>query len=607
MKKTKFFLPVALLGLACSLIACSGQPSEESKQSQGGDASQTTQQQGTEEKIKVTAAEGKVRLFLGETVQLTASVDGVSWSTSDDKIATVSDGGLVTAVGAGRVTIKAAKEGYQEGSIALTIELVKIGVTAKDNKTTLIIDETVQLTADQQEVKWSSSDETVASVSQAGLVTALKAGQVTIKAEKDGFNAGSIAITITRPAENARFDLTTAAEHYSADGWWSRISSNYGFSQETGGGATPVTQTQSWGQETESDTYIGVFGEGDKETVKFSSDKDAKGEIIVDMGNSDAVTLAEAMKIKLNDKEISLAGIALEAHEGQWGNSLEFGEVSLGEQDIKKGENTLVFEMLSEAAPYLNEVLIYAGDAKITLIDPPEKSQIEVGAVEIEVIEEATVQIQCKEEGAVYVSQDETIASVSPQGVVTGVKVGKTNITIKKEGMYSIRVQVTVNAKPVEGQIIVEAEDAEGVTSDYQSGGFMKMSDNSGMGGSAVHSGGAYVTAWQGGDLSLTMKFEAEANTTMILSIVGSAPANFMGGDSSPFNFAESCTITLNDEAITVAPEVEFPAASGWNSPMSEVVLAEVNVKGGENTLVFTVTGESAPSIDCFKLTEKGK
>ena len=90
MKKTKFFLPVALLGLACSLIACSGQPSEESKQSQGGDTSQTSQQQGTEEKIKVTAAEGKVRLFLGETVQLTASIDGVSWSTSDDKIATVS-------------------------------------------------------------------------------------------------------------------------------------------------------------------------------------------------------------------------------------------------------------------------------------------------------------------------------------------------------------------------------------------------------------------------------------------------------------------------------------------------------------------------------------
>ena len=97
MKKTKFFLPVALLGLACSLIACSGQPSEESKQSQGGDTSQTSQQ-GTEEKIKITAADGKVRLFLGEKVQLSSSIDGASWSSSDEKIATVSDGGLIPLI-----------------------------------------------------------------------------------------------------------------------------------------------------------------------------------------------------------------------------------------------------------------------------------------------------------------------------------------------------------------------------------------------------------------------------------------------------------------------------------------------------------------------------
>ena len=76
-----------------------------------------------------------------------------------------------------------------------------IKVSAADNKTTLDPEETVQLSAKVGDaaldgVTWASSDATIASVSEAGVVTGLKKGEVTITAKKDGYNNGSITINV---------------------------------------------------------------------------------------------------------------------------------------------------------------------------------------------------------------------------------------------------------------------------------------------------------------------------------------------------------------------------------------------------------------------------
>ena len=603
MKRKSFLLPLTAIAalLSLGLSACGGGQGGQS--GNGGNQQQSTAQL---EKITITAADSKTKLILGESVQLTASVDGVTWESDHPEIAAVSAAGVVESKGVGSAKITAKKDGFKDGTITIRVELEKITVTAAENKTQLLVAETVKLTASKEGVTWKSSDETVATVDQTGLVTAVKFGSATITASKEGFDAGSIEISVVRPAANATFDLTTAADHYSADGWWELPSAGgMMFSMENSEGFTPLMSAMNWmGGDTDTDTYIGGFDVGDKETVKFTSSKAVKAEIVVDMGNSDAIALATVMSVKLNDKALDLTGIELEEHQGQWGNSLEFANVSLGEQDIVSGENTLVFEFLSNAAPRLNEVVLYAGDAVINLINPAVKEQIAVVADELEVIEGETVKIETAVEGVSYSSVDETIATVDQTGVVTGVKMGKTEITVKKEGMYSIRVEITVNPKPVAGQIIVEAEDGEEVSDDYQSGGLLKMTDGGmgGMGGSVVHSGGAYVTAWQGSDLTLTLKFTATENAVMVLSIVGSAPMS-MGGEASDFVFADSLTITLNEEAVATG-EAKFAAGGGWNSPMEEVEIGEVNVKAGENTLVVTF-GSSIPSLDCFKLTPK--
>lgn len=84
--------------------------------------------------------------------------------------------------------------------VSTTSALPSIKVTAADNKKTLEVNETVQLTADPADVTWESSAAAVATVDDKGLVTAVGAGTAKISAKKDGYKAGEITITVNKPA-----------------------------------------------------------------------------------------------------------------------------------------------------------------------------------------------------------------------------------------------------------------------------------------------------------------------------------------------------------------------------------------------------------------------
>ena len=610
MKKSKILLPLALLGMVFGVAACN-QTTDESKADQNEPQSQASIETdpAKQVKINITAPEGKKSILYGETLQLSADQEGVAWESSKPEVATIDANGLVTAVSKGSTTIKASKLGFKDGSMNVSVNYPDITIAASGEKD-ILLGGTLTLTASEQGVIWSSTDPEVAKVEN-GVVTGLKLGSATIKASKEHFNDGSVTINVVRPEASAQFDLVIAADHYSADGWWElpAAAGGFGFAMQQVAGWNPTSQAMSWGQggEEPAETFVGGFGVGDKETVKFNAAKVGKAELVLNIGNSDEAVLSEIMSIKLNNKDVSLAGVTLEAHSGDWGNTLEFSDLSLGELDLAQGENTLVFEFLVDTNIFLNELDIYAGGA-VTLVEPTAKEQITVTNDKLEVIEGETVQIETAVTGVSYAVVDVDFVSVNESGLVTGLKVGKTNVTVKKEGMYSVRVEVIVNPKPVSGQIIVEAEDGEEVATEWGGSTYMKQVDGSGMGmgdSTAVHSGGAYVSFFSMGgdaDLTLTIKFEATEAKAMVLSVVGSAPGSWQG-EGSPYVFAESAELSFNGAALTFTDQA-FPAASGMNPEMVEIVLGDVDVVAGENVIVFHTTG-AAPALDCFKLSIK--
>ncbi len=132
----------------------------------------------------------------------------VTWTSSNNGVATVSGSGLVTAVAVGGpVTITATSEG-QGGTAAVSVVAPVVTTVAVSPTTTSVsISGTTPLTAtlrDQNNiiitgplVTWSTSNAAIATVSQAGVVSGVSAGgPVTITATSVG-KSGTAAVTVT--------------------------------------------------------------------------------------------------------------------------------------------------------------------------------------------------------------------------------------------------------------------------------------------------------------------------------------------------------------------------------------------------------------------------
>ena len=170
---------------------------------------------------------------LGDTEQLTATVldqNGramtnavVSWATSDPAVATISSAGLVTAVQNGAATV-AASLGAASSAIPVTVAQRAAEILVSPDAPTLFsLGDTLRLSAKALDARknpvsgasfaWRSSDESVATVDSAGLVTAVRSGSVEVSATTDEAS-GSAAITVSQLGVEVRMtpsDVTLSA------------------------------------------------------------------------------------------------------------------------------------------------------------------------------------------------------------------------------------------------------------------------------------------------------------------------------------------------------------------------------------------------------------
>jgi len=139
----------------------------------------------------------------------TMSGASVSWATNAASVATVSSSGTVTAVDNGSAIITATS-GAADATAAVTVTQVAATLElSQDSLTFGVIGDTLTLTATATDaggnsiveftVDWSSSDTGVATVSSAGLVTAVTNGADTITATS-GSASTTAAITVNQSA-----------------------------------------------------------------------------------------------------------------------------------------------------------------------------------------------------------------------------------------------------------------------------------------------------------------------------------------------------------------------------------------------------------------------
>ena len=197
----------------------------------------------------------------------------------------------------------------------------KIAVSVAENKTTLELEETVQLSAKEGDavlegITWKTSDATVASVSDAGLVTALKKGSATITASKDGYTEGKITINVNGA------DIIVQVESGTSEG-------------------SVVTFKESHNVDTD---MVDQWPSQAVLTLSFNVKKAGNYEFYISCRahggyqSENTDVFADVLEVKINDTAVALSGQAVGG---------TFTDYKAGEVALTAGANTMTVKSLA--------------------------------------------------------------------------------------------------------------------------------------------------------------------------------------------------------------------------------------------------------------------
>ena len=185
----------------------------------------------TPEKVQLTPGEN-IRIKIGYN-PINSTSTSMYFTTTDDTVATISDGGLITALKPGEVTITVhplnttmykeikvvvAKEVSSEGTEVTEITLNKNELNMTQGETEKILVTLTPDNAKNKKVSWKSSDESVVSITGNGVVLAKKEGtaDVTVTANNN------ISKTVRVKVAKMRPPMITASDNIDTNQWHNR-------------------------------------------------------------------------------------------------------------------------------------------------------------------------------------------------------------------------------------------------------------------------------------------------------------------------------------------------------------------------------------------------
>ena len=137
------------------------------------------------------------------------------WYSSAPAVAAVNDDGKVTAHGSGMATVTCVMPDGSENNVVVTVteKPAELTLTAPDNE--LLIGQTASVAVrlspsfSSDRITWSSDDESVATVNEAGTITAVGQGKCSITGETQSGLTSSVVVSCVIPAEKIELDKET--------------------------------------------------------------------------------------------------------------------------------------------------------------------------------------------------------------------------------------------------------------------------------------------------------------------------------------------------------------------------------------------------------------
>ena len=143
--------------------------------------------------------------------------DTLLWSSSDEKVATVTEDGTVKGIAQGEAVITAAlkEDPSIKAQCTVTVTQVNYGIKLSEYQKEMNVGETYRIPAeivvpkdDTDTTEWTSSDESVATVSETGEVTAVAPGETDIRIRHGSIDEAHYTVRVYAPLQSIFFKET---------------------------------------------------------------------------------------------------------------------------------------------------------------------------------------------------------------------------------------------------------------------------------------------------------------------------------------------------------------------------------------------------------------
>ena len=419
----------------------------------------------------VRVSPSNIAISTNSTVQLNATVEVISeapenviWSSSSDGIATVDVNGLVTGVAEGTVTITATSE-FDNTKVATSMIEVSdqpidnlvnsVNITSTNNsevtqQQTLQLNVNVSISGNANDsLIWSSSSDGIATVDVNGLVTGVAEGTVTITAtsEFDPTKLDTVLIVVVATAEvvgvavNTSLDVPSELDAGSTIQLLASVDARGGASESVlWSTASDLVSVDSNGLVTATE---GVSGSGIIVTATSKFDPSQAGIIILTvLGPSvDSVkvtaaggvitgSLAPNTTLQLQAEVFVQRGAATTVNWSSSSDGIATVDASGLVTSIAEGTAIITAESTEDDSKRSNFTLnvnILGNVISVSIINP--------NVTVLGIGESLALRAQLQTEGGAsdavtWLSLNESIATVTSTGLVTGAAVGAVTITV---------------------------------------------------------------------------------------------------------------------------------------------------------------------------------
>ena len=514
---------------------------------------------------KVTLDKNELTLNNGTRYTLKLSVepedftDEVTWKSTNTDVATIDSDGVINARATGNAMIKVM---VGEQNVTCNVKVVQPVISISLNRENLSLDalETHQLVpniypgnAENQNIEWKSEDETIATVSDAGLVKAVKEGTTTITATaKDG---SGVTAKCTVTVKNTAYVVKNVEELESPHNYknncsdfWMYTMENESFLNVTFDSRTEIEDGFDYiyiynADGTEVGKYTGkelsgatVKVTGDTVKIKLVSDGagNAWGFKVSDITGTSAklpqsISVNEHINKRFNDAQFNLDAVRT-VGDGVLSYRSEDTEVASvdnsGNVTIKGVGTVYIIITAAETDEYKET------RKTVELVVDKAQQNPEIICNTDTIIEGQQIQIVTNNSigDVVYESENTQIASINDTGLITGIAAGDVGINIIVEGnqyyeSWTKRIILHVVKKQENIVLLTECEIKLSDTAYVYDGGEIRPEVTVSYNGTMLTEGADYILSYENNidPGTATVTIEAVENS----GYIGTVQKNF--------------------------------------------------------------------------------